>query len=587
MSLFSFLRSQLHISDVVNEYTALKKAGQYWKAPCPFHSEKTASFTVSPHKDIFYCFGCHASGDVVGFIAKIESCSQVEAAKFLVEKYGLQLPKEASFEFQKAAETIEEKNKYFVLCKLVAQWCFKNLSRDIQAKKYLQERGFNQESINKFTIGYFPGGSANIKNLAKELTDKGFLLHDLIQANIVMEGKGLYSPFEDRIIFPIRDAMGRFCGFGGRIFKENDTRAKYYNSHENIHFNKGSLLFGLDLAKKDIQNKGYVFLVEGYTDCILMNQKDYTNSVAVLGTSCTMEHLKILSRFTQGIYVLYDGDDAGQNAILRLTQLCWEINLELKVICLDKGEDPASFLNKNGDLTKYISQAKDIYLFFIEDFGFGFSTKSLQEKLAIIKKITEVIRNIEDPIKRNILLQETSVRLNIPFDSLKMEFGNKDFKKKLLSDKIIDEENKVNENFEISNLERDLFIAITEDFSLLNEDNFYIIEYFSSYTKEILLHLFELRNKDKDLDFNKFLFLLADNRQKQFLNKILLEQETVGPKNFVLLVEQFKKQNWKKIAYDIKSKISKAEQDSNIIEVKKLVLHFQMLKKKFVNGDKI
>jgi len=581
MDLFNFLRMQLPIINVINEYLALKRAGLYWKAPCPFHSEKTASFTVSPHKDIFYCFGCHASGDVVGFIAKMENCSQIEAAKFLVEKYGLQPPKDTSFEFKKIAETIEEKNKYFILCQKVAQWCLRNLNNDFGAKKYLQERGFNQESLNKYTIGYFPSGPNHIKILAKDLIKEGFLLQDLVQANIVMEGKSLYSPFEDRIIFPIKDSMGRFCGFGGRIFKDNDTRAKYYNSHENSYFNKGSLLFGLDLAKKDIQAKGHVFLVEGYTDCIFMSQRGYTNSVAVLGTSCTIEHLKILGRFTQVVYVLYDGDEAGRNAMLRLTQLCWEISLELKVICLVSGEDPASFLNKNGNLKELIDQAKDIYSFFIEGFGSSFSTKSLQEKLVVVKKITEVIRNINDPIKRNILLQETSIRLNIPFDSLKVEFENKDFKKKLISDKIVNKE-----NFELSSSERDLLIAILEDFSLLNKDNFYIINHFSYYAREILLLLFELKSQDQSFDFNKLLLMLSDEH-KQFLNRVFVEQEGMGTKDFTKLVEQFKKKSWKKIAYEIKSNLIVAQKNSDYDEVKKLVLQFQELKKKFVDGDEI
>ena len=166
-------------------------------------------------------------------------------------------------------------------------------------------------------------------------------------AGILSESKNaLYSPFEDRIMFPITDNLGRFCGFGGRTFMPQDERPKYYNSKENNFFTKGSLIFGLNVAKRDIQHKEIVFVVEGYMDCIAMAQHGYTNTVATLGTACTLEHLKQLSRYASYVYVLYDGDAAGQSAILRLTELCWNVNMDLKVIRLPRQEDPASFLAK-------------------------------------------------------------------------------------------------------------------------------------------------------------------------------------------------------------------------------------------------
>src|SRR5579872_61857 len=356
MNIFSFIKSRVTIWDVVNEYTTLKRAGSYWKSQCPFHHEKTASFTVSPDKEIFYCFGCHTGGDAISFIAQIENCSQLEAAHFLADRYNIDLPKN----IEVSEGNAEQKKHYFDVCHLVAQWCHLQLKKNPSATAYLTERGISAQQIDDFMIGYFPTGLSAINAFVHDLKRSNILVDDLIHATILAQGKTvLYSPFEDRIIFPIKDHLGRFCAFGGRIFKPQDTRAKYYNSRENEYFTKGSLLFGLDLAKKSIQKEGFVFLVEGYTDCITMVQHGYQNTVATLGTACTIAHLKLLSRYTPYVYLLYDSDKAGQQAILRLTQLCWQASMELKVVQLPTGQDPASFLAAGNDLAPRIQSAQD------------------------------------------------------------------------------------------------------------------------------------------------------------------------------------------------------------------------------------
>lgn len=591
MDLFNFLRTQLPILDVISEYTTLKQSGHYFKGSCPFHSEKTASFSVSPHKDIFYCFGCHATGDVVGFLSKIENCSQFEAAKFLIERYNLKVPTDITKNFEVVQKSEEEKKRYFVLCSLVAQWCYENLINNKLAFDYLKDRGFEQRIINTFLIGYFPGGHLALKNLLTYISKHGFLAHDLISAHIIMEGRNtLYSPFEERIIFPIKDMIGRFCGFGGRTFKENDERAKYYNSHENEFFDKSSILFGLDLAKKSIQDSSRVFLVEGYVDCIIMAQNNFSNTVAVLGTSCTTEHLKILSRFAKEIYVLYDGDNAGRNAMLRLTEMCWGFNLDLKVVRLPENEDPASYLLKDGDLNNLILIAQDIYSFFIETSSSNFYNKSLQEKIWTVKKIIDIIRNIDDVLKRDILLQEVSSKLNIPVESLKKEsmvepkklsWQNKDKQDKIESE--INEDNQG--DVDVSEIEKKLITEIMHNFDLLTPDNFYLVDYFSSPAKEILYALIDLKKKSEIINFNNFIKQLDDDK-KHFVSKLLFEHEQERSNNFKNLLLQFQKKNWKRIAYSIKLQIEQAQKNSDIENIKVLLNNFQELKKKLLNGEK-
>ncbi len=272
MDIFSFIKSNVNILDVTKQYANLKKTGLYWKGHCPFHHEKTASFTVSPHRDIFYCFGCSSGGDVITFMSKVEQCSAIDAVKLLADRYNIDLPEDSHIP---SIGSADEKDRYFQLCALVNKWCCEQLQKSPLAKEYLDSRTITHESITYFGIGFFPSGLSSVQSLIRYAQKNNVLADDLLKANILGQAKRvLYSPFEGRIIFPIKDHLGRFCGFGGRVFKPEDNRAKYYNSKENTYFTKGQLLFGFDLAKQSIQKSESVFLVEGYTDCIAMYQHD-------------------------------------------------------------------------------------------------------------------------------------------------------------------------------------------------------------------------------------------------------------------------------------------------------------------------
>ncbi|MEX0672234.1 MAG: DNA primase [Candidatus Babeliales bacterium] len=576
MSLFSFIKSNISIADVVNEYVTLKKTGIYHKGPCPFHSEKTASFTVSPHRQIFYCFGCQAGGDVIAFISKIENCSQFEAAQHLIDRYHMDVPAEftSSKTKQEISAATDDKKRHFELCKAVADWCAYQLSKSAQAKNYLTNRGFGDASAQRYSIGYFPGGPGAVKTLIQDLGKKNFLASDLLEAHILSEGKNImYSPFEERIIFPIKDHLGRYCAFGGRIFRPHDERAKYYNSRENNYFTKGSILFGLDQAKKPIQEQGFALLVEGYTDCIAMAQQTILNTVATLGTACTEEHLKLLARYANQLYVLYDGDNAGQKAILRLTETCWNANLELKVVCLPKGEDPASFCLKGGDIHTLIRNAQDIFRFMIDVVGKDFATKTLNEKLTTTSKLIGVINAIENPIKRDLLLSQAAIALDMPRESLAQEITAQ-------PDPTPPKQNEMQLLIEMTPLERTLFAAILMDFTLLEKVNaYFIIDYFTPLLKEILSKLTAAYAADQMLEFPEFFDQLTE-AEKLLVNRILLVSENqTQAKTFDLLIHEFHKKHWKTIVSNVKEKISSAQKAGDILEVQKLLAEFQELKK--------
>lgn len=590
MNVFTYLKQRLAVLDVIGEYVSLKKAGLYFKGHCPFHHEKTASFTVSPHKEIFYCFGCHEGGDVITFISKVEHCTPFEAIKHLADRYNIDIP-EALLKEAHSSESTEDKNRYFDLCEMVAQWCAENLAKTPSVLNYVRDRKITPESINRFSIGYFPGGLQAINRLLSFARNHHIIADDLIQANILAQGKTiLYSPFEERIIFPIKDHLGRFCGFGGRRFKEHDERAKYYNSRENQFFVKGSILFGLDAAKKAINDKEEVFLVEGYTDCIAMAQHGYPNTVATLGTACTSTHLKTLSRYAQRMIVLYDGDKAGQDAILRLTELCWQVSMELSVITLPVGHDPASYLvsdtYQDGEFDTSAGRT-DIFEFFITTHCTNYASIALAGKLKIARKIIGLIHKQEDSLKRDILLQKASQALDIPVEILRKEL--EEFRhtstpaepEGAVAEMPVESHLTMDEG--IPKLEKMIFFAIMNNIQLFNRENEeYLLEYLPKPLSTLLEKLKSAKNSHEGLTFTDYYGTLGIEEQL-YVSKVLLEGELEPiQKDFDHLMIQLQKKHWKGIVTTIKAKLAQAKREENTEKMNTIMRDFLELKQKMI-----
>lgn len=586
-NIFNYIKSRIAILEVVNNYTTIKKTGHYWKGACPFHSERTPSFTVSPDKNIFYCFGCHMGGDVITFIAKVENVTPLQAAHYLAEQHSILIPEQ--LDAYKDQGRMEHQKQYWSLCKLVAQWCHENLLKSPQAMQYLKGRFLTQESIVRFQLGYFPKGARAIKPLLEFIKPYYYLAQDLIEAGIVNEGKAhLYSPFEERIIFPIKDYLGRFSGFGARIFMPNDERSKYYNSKENSFFLKGSMIFGFDLAKQAIQKEDAVFLVEGYMDCIAMVQSGFTNTVATLGTACTIDHLKLLARYAATVYVVYDSDTAGQNALLRLVELCWQVNLELQVIQLPPKEDPASYLQKNQDFKHLMGSACSIFSFYIQHMGRDFAAKSLSEKMRLIHHLLKIILQVE-PIKQDFLLQMASKNYGIPFDTLKKELTSNSMVAAGSRPELAPTDTKtsgLNDSLSLktnSELEKKLFSVIINNAGMLQEEDWHFIDYFHDPLQDILKKIKIIKNEHPSYDFINFFELLSPE-QKNLVSKLLVEfQEYTHEKNFAYLFAQFQKQHWKSLMAVFKIKLAKAEQEGNKNLTQKLLQDLQKVKNKFKN----
>lgn len=586
MNVFQHLKSHLSIVDVIGQYITIKKTGIYFKGRCPFHNEKTASFTVSPHIGIFYCFGCHETGDVITFIEKVEQCSAKEAILFLAERYAIDLPTEQQTENQSS-----DKNHYYRVCQAFALWCHQQLFKSASICSYLAQRSLSRASIENFSIGFLESGPSTIKQLLCDLHKKNILAQDLIEANILCQGQNaLYSPFENRIIFPIKDHMGRICAFGGRIYRTNDTRPKYYNSKESEFFIKGSTLFGLFNAKKAIQEKEKAYLVEGYTDCIAMAQYGYTNTVATLGTACTLGHLKLLARYTDRIALMYDNDPAGRNAIIRLTQLCWQANIEVEIITLPEGHDPASFLQEEQDLTPFIANAQDIFVFFISSLGENFKEKPLNQKIASIRSLITIIKQLNDPLKEDILLQKAAQHLELPLSALTNELKRISSTPKAPLEPLSEQkkpsavESPVIETLEISRLEKKIFCAIIHNMQLFNKKDINtLIDYLPATTRDLFVALKEYSHTHTGT-FDMSIFLEKyRSKEREYLSSIILEEEEiVDEHSFDKLIVQLKKQWWKTISHHIKEAIVEAKKMQDTQKVERLLNDFVLLQQKVV-----
>ena len=583
MSLFAYIKNNISILELAREYTTLAKAGHYWRGRCPLHNERTASFTISEDKQIFYCFGCTAGGDCITLVAKKENCSPLEAAQLLVEKYQLTVPDT----LQTNKQPQDVKKRYFALNELVATWCQQQLVKNKEAQEYLISRGINRDSVRLFRIGYFPGGPDALNQLAVFMRQRSILVDDLLDLHIVIKGKNiLYSPFEERIIFPISDHLGRICGFGGRIFKPHDTRAKYYNSRENTYFTKGTLLFGLQQAKMSMQKESMAFLVEGYTDCIAMAQHGYQHTIATLGTACSLEHLTLLSRYAQKLYVLYDGDRAGQEAMLRLTKLCWTVNLELYAITLPDKQDPSSYLLTHGSLNTLVEHADDIFVFFIKRTGSEFSHKPLAQQLMLIHELLTVIVTLDDEIKQNLLLEKAAATLGLPRSSLQQELAR--MVKPSTQALITQEADGIREpGHELPPLEKKIISSILYDMQLLSTLNDVTQEYLDTCLTEPLITLFRALQAwyAKGVsDFQTFFDSLDDGGRLLVSYLVAQVQEGQSVHEFQHLVEQLKKRNWKVMVNAMKKRVAHATQQGDNGEATRIIQEFLDFKNRYYDS---
>ncbi len=331
------------IEDVVGQYVNLRRAGSNMFGLCPFHGEKTASFSVAPDKGIYYCFGCHKGGGVINFQMEVEGLSYPDAVRALAKRAGLAVPEDEQYESRYHAQ-----ERLWALHKEAARFFHSQLYAPVgqEALQYALGRGMSKAILTTFGVGYAPDSWDSLVNAmrAKGYTDQE--LKDSGLVSVSQKNGNLFDRFRDRLMFPIIDVRGNVIGFGGRVIKSGSEAAKYLNSPETLIFNKRKNLFGLNLAKKTKQD--YLILVEGNIDVVALHQYGFDNAVASLGTSLTEEQAALITRYADHVVLIYDGDNAGQNATQRAIPILEKAGLQVKVLQIQDAKDPDEFLKKFG-----------------------------------------------------------------------------------------------------------------------------------------------------------------------------------------------------------------------------------------------
>lgn len=388
--------SQIDILDVVTQYVKLRKTGRNYIGLCPFHQEKTPSFTVSPEKQIFHCFGCHAGGNVVNFVMKYENISFGEAIESLAKQYGIKLTKSSNSKRTGLFEAMGRLSDHYN----------KNLKDSPNALQYLLKRGISRDAIEEFRLGY----SDRKIDFKRFLNSSGIPADIFMSTGILRTANGeIYDIFRGRIVIPIFDINRRVIAFGGRAI-EKDAMPKYINSPESSIYSKRISLFGLDRTRKFIGDADEVYIVEGYFDFISLYINGIKNIVATLGTSITKEQILKLKNYTENITLMLDGDEAGIKSSLRLIELFSEMDINARIAVLPPGHDPDSFIREHGKerLIHTLSEKKPILEFYLDFQMKKSGVKSLEGKLSFIKNVMPYIENIRNDVKKSLYIKRIS-----------------------------------------------------------------------------------------------------------------------------------------------------------------------------------
>ncbi|HIZ75166.1 MAG TPA: DNA primase [Candidatus Mediterraneibacter stercoravium] len=409
------VRTRNDIVDVISGYVKLQKKGSSYFGLCPFHNEKSPSFSVSRQKQMYYCFGCGAGGNVFTFLMEYENFSFVEAVKYLADRAGVELPE---MEYSKEAkEKADLKASILEINKLAAKYFYVQLKseRGNAAYTYLKDRQLSDKTITAFGLGYSNKFS---DDLYKYLRSKGYSEELIRQAGLIStdERQGVYDKFWNRVMFPIMDVNSRVIGFGGRVM--GDAKPKYLNSPETPVFDKSRNLYGLNRARTS--RKPYFLLCEGYMDVIALHQAGFTNAVASLGTALTPGHASLIRRYVQEVYLTYDSDDAGTRAALRAVPILREAGISAKVIRMDPYKDPDEFIKNLGaeEYEKRIREARNGFMFTLEVLARGYDMNSPEGKTAFFREAARRLMEFEDELERENYIDAVASAYKVSRESL-------------------------------------------------------------------------------------------------------------------------------------------------------------------------
>ncbi len=404
------------IEDVVGQYVTLTRKSSNLFGLCPFHSEKTASFSVAPDKGIYYCFGCHKGGSAVNFIMEIENLDYPDAVRFLAKRANMEVPEDESYRKQyKTQERLRN------LCTDAARFFHEQLSTpEAQAARdYLQKRGLSPATVTRFGLGYAPNAWSALKDA---MSEKGYSWEEMIMVGLAVKHRtknSVYDYFRNRLMFPIIDVRGNVIGFGGRVL--DDSKPKYLNSPETVIFNKRKNLFALNVTKKSKED--YIILTEGYMDAIALHQYGFDCAVASLGTALTEEHAQLLSKYTEKVILTYDGDEAGQNATRRAIPILEKAGLTVKVLRMQGAKDPDEFLKKYGPdaFRSLLNKSENQAEYHLRSLQKKFDLTKDDQRVAFLKEAAAFIATLRNAVEREIYGHRAAETAGVKPETMKIE----------------------------------------------------------------------------------------------------------------------------------------------------------------------
>ena len=414
------------IEDVVGQYVSLKRSGANLFGLCPFHGEKTASFSVSPDKGIYYCFGCHKGGGAVNFMMEVEGLSYPDAVRALAKRAGMQVPDDEQYQSR-----YRQQERLWALHKEAARFFHSQLYAPVgkAALDYAFGRGMSKGILTTFGVGYAPD---SWDSLVKAMKAKGYTEEELKESGLVtvsQKNGNIFDHFRDRLMFPIIDVRGNVIGFGGRIIKKDSEAAKYLNSPETLIFNKRKNLFGLNLAKKTKQ--GFLILVEGNIDVVSLHQYGFDNAIASLGTSLTEEQATLMTRYTDQVVLIYDGDKAGQNATQRAIPILEKAGLQVKVLQIKDAKDPDEFLKKFGaDRFKLLLEGSANRVEYqLNSIRRKYDLNDDDQRVKFMNEAAEFLSTLGNAVQREVYGHRAAEYAKISYEAMKVEIG-KAFKRR-------------------------------------------------------------------------------------------------------------------------------------------------------------
>lgn len=418
------------ITDVVSGFVTLRRRGVNMLGLCPFHNEKTPSFTVSPSKGIFKCFGCGKGGNVVNFIMEHESLSYPEALKWLARKYSIEVVEAEETEEQKQLK--DDRESMMIVSAFAGKYFMRNLWEESEGRavglSYFRERGFRDDVLKKFEAGYSPDGKAPFTETAQK---QGYRMEYLEKTGLtIRRDDWVRDRFAGRIIFPVHNLAGRIIAFGGRNLKNDPKAAKYLNSPESEIYHKSRELYGIFQARREMARAEKCYLVEGYTDVLSLHQAGIENVVASSGTALTSDQIRLIKRFTNNITIIFDGDEAGIKASLRGIDLVLEEGMNVKVLLLPDGEDPDSFAKKKGaqGFSEYVAENETDFIRFKTSLLMKDAEKDPIVRSRLISDIIRSVSVIPNSITRSVYVKECSRLLNVDEDVLYLEIRKQKYR---------------------------------------------------------------------------------------------------------------------------------------------------------------